>query len=298
MGMPYSRASHMKRGTAGCAVIFRRPAAGLPSPSANARTGSTFPRRDRDLHAARSPARPRPDLLRDDMDCAESRAERAGRGASTRGPRARHKRARDKNDTHEERIHETQSQAVLDRGGNRPRRLAGGGAGAVERPDRGRHRQRRHRRRGHRRERAGGRRLGDRGDHRPSHPLRQDGGDRRPGPLRAARPSEGQIQGVGAWLRSRRFAQGRRRTGPAAQSARRAGAERGGGGAVLSRDLLVLDAQDPRQERVRRQEQHSREAHAGRLAQADEEHRLHRLPSARAAVDPHHPRGVRRVQVG
>src|SRR5262249_55659001 len=27
MGMPYSRASHMKRGTAGCGVIFRRPAA-------------------------------------------------------------------------------------------------------------------------------------------------------------------------------------------------------------------------------------------------------------------------------
>src|SRR5262249_10566449 len=57
------------------------------------------------------------------------------------------------------------------------------------------------------RERAGGRRLGDRGDHRPSHPLRQDGCDRRPGPLRAARSSQGQIQGVGARLRSRRFAQ-------------------------------------------------------------------------------------------
>src|SRR5262245_1253834 len=107
MWRPYSRASHMKRGTAGCGVIFRGPAAGPPRLWLTPRTGPTFPRRDPDLHAARSPAQPRADLLRDDMDCAESRAERAERGASTRGPRARNKRARDKNDTHEERIHET-----------------------------------------------------------------------------------------------------------------------------------------------------------------------------------------------
>src|SRR5215510_3974305 len=58
------------------------------SARANARTGSTFPRRGRGRHDRRAATYPRPDLLRDDMDCAESWAERAGRGASTRGPRA------------------------------------------------------------------------------------------------------------------------------------------------------------------------------------------------------------------
>ena len=55
-------------------------------------------------------------------------------------------------------------------------------------------------------ERARGRRVGDRGNDRSSDPLRQDRGHRRPGPLRRARPSESQIQGVGARLRSCRFA--------------------------------------------------------------------------------------------
>src|SRR5262249_18702755 len=58
------------------------------SARANARTGSTFPRRDGGRHDRRAATYPRRDLLRDDMDCAESWAERAGRGASTRGPRA------------------------------------------------------------------------------------------------------------------------------------------------------------------------------------------------------------------
>ena len=39
---------------------------------------------------------------------------------------------------------------------------------------------------------------------RPSDPLRQDRRHRRPGPLRRARSSEGQVQGVGARLRPRR----------------------------------------------------------------------------------------------
>ena len=67
-------------------------------------------------------------------------------------------------------------------------------------------------------ERAGGRRVGDRGDDRSSDPVRADRGHRRPGPLRGARPAEGQVQGVGARLRPRRFAEGRRRARQAAES--------------------------------------------------------------------------------
>ena len=62
-------------------------------------------------------------------------------------------------------------------------------------------------------------------------------------------------------------AEGRRRARQAAQSDRRAGAERGGGGAVLSGDLLVFDAEDSRRRPVRRQERHSRQGQADRLAQ-------------------------------
>ena len=54
--------------------------------------------------------------------------------------------------------------------------------------------------------------------------------------------------------------------GQAPQSHGGAGAERGGGGAVLSGDLLVLDAEDPGREPVRRQERHPREDHPDRLA--------------------------------
>ena len=45
----------------------------------------------------------------------------------------------------------------------------------------------------------------------------------------------------------------------------------------------------PRQERVRRQGSNSREDNADRMAQLDEEQRLHRLPSDRAAFDAHVP---------
>src|SRR5262249_34372537 len=63
-----------------------------------------------------------------------------------------------------------------------------------------RHRQRRHRRRGNRREWAGSGRLGDRGNPRPADPLRQDGGQRRPGPLPGARAADSQTPGV--WARA------------------------------------------------------------------------------------------------
>ena len=58
---------------------------------------------------------------------------------------------------------------------------------------------------------TGSRRLGDRGDHRPAHQIRQDRRHRRPGPLRHARPAEGEVQRLGARLRPGRFAEGRAR---------------------------------------------------------------------------------------
>ena len=57
--------------------------------------------------------------------------------------------------------------------------------------------------------------------------------------------------------------------------------------ALLSGDLLVRDDENPAGRRVRRQERHSGQAHAGRLAEADEEHRLHRLSPARPGSHPH-----------
>ena len=141
--------------------------------------------------------------------------------------------------------------------------------------------------------------MGDRGDHRSADPLRQDGGHGRPGPLRRARPSQGQVQGVGARLRPHQLAEGRRRAGQAARSQGGGGAERGGGGAVLSGDLLVLDAEDPGRQRVRQEGQrYSRQDHPGRVAQRDQEPGLRRLSPARPALHPHDPGGVRRVQVG
>ena len=68
------------------------------------------------------------------------------------------------------------------------------------------------------------------------------------------------------------------------------------GGALLSRDLLVHDDENSARQRVRRQERDSREVHAERLAQADEQRRLHRLPSARAGIDPHDPGRIRHVR--
>ena len=64
---------------------------------------------------------------------------------------------------------------------------------------------------------------------------------------------------------------------------------RGRGGALLPGDLLVFDAEDPAGQRVRRQERHPGQGHPAGLAQRHEEQRLHRLPSARPALDPHDP---------
>ena len=87
-------------------------------------------------------------------------------------------------------------------------------------------------------------------------PVHAQRGHRRSGPLRGARPAEGQVQGLGARLRARRFPEGRCRARQAAQSHRRGRPERGRGGAILSGDLLVFDAEDSGRGPVRRQERH------------------------------------------
>src|ERR1044071_2619335 len=75
--------------------------------------------------------------------------------------------------------------------------------------------------------------------------------------------------------------------GQAAQSHRRRGARRARRRTVLPRDLLVLDAADTAAERVRRAYAHPQGGQPGRVAEADEEHGPHRLPSARPGVDAH-----------
>ncbi len=163
------------------------------------------------------------------------------------------------------------------------------GAVAVERADRGRHRQRRHRRRGQRSERTGGRRLGDRGNHRAAHELRQDGRHRRPGTLRHSRSADRELQRLGARLWAGRFAQAAGEARPASRSGGGAGPDAGSCGALLSGDLLVHDDEDSAGQRFRRLDRHPQEHHPGELAAADEQRRLRRLSSARTGIHAHHP---------
>ena len=77
----------------------------------------------------------------------------------------------------------------------------------------------------------------------------------------------------------------RARQGP--QSHRRTGARRRIGRALLPCDLLVFDDADPGGRPIRRRQRDSQEPDAGRLPQADEEHRLRRLSPARPGGDAH-----------
>ena len=180
--------------------------------------------------------------------------------------------------------------------------MAGGrAAGAAVAAARGIHRRRRHRRRGHRQERAGSRRLGDRRDDRARHPLREDGGDGRSGPLPDPRPAAGELQRVGARLRTRRLAQGQERARPHREPDRGAGAKRESRGGVLPRHLLVLDARHSGQEPVSRHGA-QRERDAGRLPDAGTMverrpvERLRQLPPARRQGHARDPRGTGRLR--
>ncbi len=116
------------------------------------------------------------------------------------------------------------------------------------------------------------------------------------GRYRRAGSAEGKIPSLGPRLWPGRFSQGRRHAGSASRSHRRSGAGRCRGGKILSGDLLVLDAENPGQGSVRRQERYSGEHHAGQLAHGDQEPSLCRLPSARPAGDADHSGGARNIQ--
>ncbi len=129
--------------------------------------------------------------------------------------------------------------------------------------------------------------------------IRQDRRHRRSGPLRDPRPAaERELRHLGARLRAGGFAQAARQTRPAGQPHGGAGAERCGGGPLLLGDLLVHADEDPAGEGFRRQHRDSEGDHAGHLAPADEQCRLHRLPSAWPGIHAHDPGRVRRIQIG
>ena len=110
---------------------------------------------------------------------------------------------------------------------------------------------------------------------------------RRPGPLSRSRSADGELQSLGARLRPRRLSQGSTAS-PARRSTSRPRSAPNEAAAAhyYPGDLLVLDVEDSADERVRRQEQHSGKTDADRLAQADEEHRLHRLSPDSARKRP------------
>ena len=69
-----------------------------------------------------------------------------------------------------------------------------------------------------------------------------------------------------------------------------AGHKRGGGRPVLPGDILVFDAEDSRRRSVRWQERYSAKGDAKRMAQSDEEQRLHRLSPTRQSRNPDAPK--------
>ena len=114
--------------------------------------------------------------------------------------------------------------------------------------------------------------------------------------------AEGELQGLGARLRPGQFAQGRQRARENPQPDRGDRAERGGGGGVLPRDLLVLDAaRCPGQQRVPRHRP-ERQRHFAtvdqepvHVARRHQDRRLRRLPPARQQGDAHDRAGVQQI---
>ena len=121
---------------------------------------------------------------------------------------------------------------------------------------------------------------------------------RRSGPLRHPRPAEGELPGLGARLWAGRFAEGARQAGPSSSISRRCRRRTSAAAAQYYPAIYwyammkIPPAKDfggttdiPKNITQRD------------LAPADEQRRLHRLPSARPGIDAHHPGAVRRVQV-
>ena len=114
------------------------------------------------------------------------------------------------------------------------------------------------------------------------------------GPLRRARSAEGQLQRLGARLRPRRFAEGRGEPGRSlnltAAPAPSAAAAAQYYPAIYWYSMLKI----PPASEFGGKSDIPAKRHAAGLAQRHEEQRLHRLPSARPAVDAHHPGEPRR----
>ena len=133
-------------------------------------------------------------------------------------------------------------------------------------------------------ERAGSRRLGHRRDDRPADQVRPHRRHRRPGPLRHPRSAEGQLQGLGARLWPRRFAEGAtasraRSLNLTAVIAPNEAAAAQYYPAIYWYSMMKI----PDASQFGGKSEHPREDHAERLAQHDEEPQLHRLSSARAS---------------
>ena len=159
------------------------------------------------------------------------------------------------------------------------------------------YRQRRYRRRGHRTAWSRSRRLGDRGNPRSADPLRQDRRDRRPGPLRRARPAESQISGLGARLWACRFAKGRRRRPASTSISPRSPAPDDAAAAKYYPAIYWFSMlKIPDKDQFGGKSDIPAERHAGRLAHDDQEPGLRRLPSTRSIGDTNHPGGAWAVQ--
>src|SRR5262249_45950535 len=94
---------------------------------------------------------------------------------------------------------------------------------------------------------------------------------RRAGSLRDPGSPGGQLPYLGAGIWAHRFAEVARETWPDCQSYCGSGPERAGGSALLPRDLLVHNDENPAGERIRRYDRYPQEHYARNLAPPDEQ---------------------------
>ena len=137
---------------------------------------------------------------------------------------------------------------------------------------------------------TGSRGLGHCRDQRSADQVREDRGHRRSRPVSDPGPAGGEVQRVGAGLRSRRLAEGAGVAGHEPEPQCRHRTERPRGGGVLPRRLLVLADEGAAGQRLPRHravgQRHCAEhAQPGRVAAPDEERHLPRVPPAREQGD-------------